>query len=126
MEMRLGCTLPAPRSGRLSPAQEVLVPKLIVRDTERTAVVDIQGGERVVIGRSHDCDIPVAAPRASRRHAEIGPPVDGDVRGGHIVSDLDSTNGTLLNGAPFPEPTLLQDRDVVDVGGCQVTYRSAH
>lgn len=97
------------------------MPKLIVEDREHTAVVDLRPGERIVVGRSHDCDIPVAAPRASRRHAEIAPAEGG---GGHVVRDLNSTNGTLLNGAPFPEVSALADADVIDVGGCRLTYRA--
>ncbi len=97
------------------------MPKLIVHDREQTSLVDLRPGERLVVGRSHDCDIPVVAPRASRRHAEIAPGAGGE---GHIIRDLNSTNGTLLNGAPFPEEAPLKDRDVVDVGGCRLTYRA--
>ena len=93
--------------------------KLIVRDVDRTYLVDLAPGESVVIGRSHDCDLPVHADRASRRHAEIRP---SGVR--HEIVDLDSTNGTLLNGAPFAHPAPLRDGDVVDVGGSTVLYRT--
>ncbi|MGA0123184.1 MAG: FhaA domain-containing protein [Gaiellales bacterium] len=51
------------------------------------------GDQAVVVGRSKDCDISVADGNVSRRHAEIG--LDGD---GVQVRDLDSTNGTLVNG----------------------------
>lgn len=95
------------------------MPKLIVRDPDQTALIDLDAGERIVLGRSHDCDVPVSAPRASRRHAEIAPGSDG-----HVLRDLDSTNGTLLNGAPFPGERALHDGDVIDVGGTLVTYRT--
>ena len=95
------------------------MPKLIVRDPDQTALIDLQSDEAVVLGRSHDCDVPVSAPRASRRHAEIAPGGSG-----HVVRDLGSTNGTLLNGAPFPDEAPLSDGDVIDVGGCLVTYRA--
>lgn len=99
-------------------AAEATLAQLIVQDTERTYLVDIAAGERLLVGRSHDCDLPVAASRASRKHAAFVP--DGD---GHRISDLDSTNGTLLNGAPFQHDTLLKDGDSVDVGGCTILYR---
>ncbi|MDJ0973115.1 MAG: FHA domain-containing protein [Planctomycetota bacterium] len=97
------------------------MPKLIVQDLERTSLVDLRPGESLVIGRSHDCDIPIASNRASRRHAEIAASPNGD---GHLVRDLDSTNGTLLNGAPFPDEAPVRNGDVVDVGGTLITYRS--
>jgi hypothetical protein len=50
-------------------------------------------GDRLLIGRDSDCDVCAAEPTLSRRHAEL---VCRD--GGWIVRDLDSMNGTLLNG----------------------------
>ena len=92
--------------------------QLIVKEAEQTFLVDLAPGESLVVGRSHDCDVPVNAPRASRRHAAFLTSDDG-----HAISDLDSTNGTLLNGAPFQHDTPLSDGDVVDVGGCTILYR---
>ncbi len=94
--------------------------KLIVQDQDHTSLIDLRSGESVVIGRSHDCEIPINSHRASRRHAEFAPVPSGP---GHLIRDLDSTNGTLLNGAPFPETAPVADGDIVDVGGCLITYR---
>jgi pSer/pThr/pTyr-binding forkhead associated (FHA) protein len=94
--------------------------KLIVTEQERAYLVDLRLGESLTLGRSTDCDLPVAAPRASRRHAEIA--AQGS---GHVVRDLGSTNGTTLNGAPFLGEAPLKDGDVVEAGGCRVVYRSA-
>ena len=47
----------------------------------------------LVIGRSKDCDVPLADGNVSRRHAEIGRSADG-----FVLRDLDSTNGTTVNG----------------------------
>lgn len=95
--------------------------KLIVREADQTLLVDLEGDERLVVGRSHGCELPIQAQRASRRHAEIISASDS----GHVVRDLDSTNGTLLNGAPFPDARPLRDGDVIDVGGCLITYHGA-
>ena len=92
--------------------------KLIVKDVDHTCLVDLQPDERLVVGRSPECDLTVTAQRASRRHAEL--------RGsgsGHLLADLGSTNGTLLNGAPVAGEAPLGDGDVVDVGGCTILYR---
>lgn len=93
--------------------------KLIVRDVEHTFLVDIQADEALVVGRSHDCDLPVTAQRASRRHAEFR-----GTGNGHRIVDLGSTNGTLLNGAPVSGEAPLASGDVVDVGGCTILYRA--
>lgn len=92
--------------------------QLIVRDSGKTYLIDLAPGERLVVGRSHACDIPIAATRASRKHAAFLP-----VEGGHQISDLESTNGTLLNGAPFLHDTRLKDEDTVEVGSCTLVYR---
>lgn len=93
--------------------------QLIVRDSGKTYLIDLAPGERLVVGRSHACDIPIVAARASRKHAAFVP-----VDGGHRISDLDSTNGTLLNGAPFQHDTRLADGDTLDVGSCRLIYRT--
>lgn len=96
------------------------MPKLFIEDEDRAWVVDLRPGESVVLGRAADADLPIASPRASRRHLEVvarGP--------GHAVRDLGSTNGTTWNGVPLQGERPLADRDVVDAAGCRITYRSA-
>ena len=65
----------------------------------------------VVIGRSPSCDLPVPSPRVSRRHAWVHR--DGNQ---YAVSDLGSTNGTFVNGAPVDGVAPLGFGDVVQVG----------
>jgi hypothetical protein len=56
--------------------------------------LDWTGGcEELVIGRHPSCDVVIADDTVSRRHAQL---IFRD--GGWIVRDLDSTNGTRLNG----------------------------
>jgi pilus assembly protein CpaF len=47
----------------------------------------------LLIGRHHTCDVMLANPRVSRRHARL---VFRDAK--WIVQDLQSTNGTVVNG----------------------------
>ena len=94
------------------------MPKLVVHDLDRTWLMDLEGDETVVVGRSARCDIPIQASRASRRHCRIGPSPHG-----HAVEDLGSTNGTTVNGAPFPAAHALVDGDVIEAGGCRIVYR---
>ena len=66
---------------------------------------------RWVLGRGSACDIQIADDDAvSRRHAEIA------VRAGECrIRDLDSCNGTLLNGRPI-EQARLRRGDVLLFG----------
>ena len=96
------------------------MPKLVVQDEDRTYLVDLSAGESLLVGRSRECDLPIAASRASRRHAQIL----ASAGGSHQLRDLGSTNGTVLNGAPLGAPQRLEDGDVIDLGGARLVYRS--
>lgn len=59
------------------------------------------GGNAIVIGRSKDCDVPLADGNVSRRHAELGRSEEG-----FVLRDLDSTNGTMVNGRRIRSATI--------------------
>lgn len=78
----------------------------------------VLGGQTTyVIGRHGSCDILIEDPQASRRHAQFEQ--EGD---GWAIADLDSTNGTLLNGEPVSH-RRLKDGDVVTVGSTTIRYQ---
>jgi hypothetical protein len=68
----------------------------------------------VIVGRESTCDVVLADPRASRRHAEL-------VRDGNVwrVRDLGSSNGTLLNAEPIVDAELGLG-DVLRVGDSEL------
>jgi pSer/pThr/pTyr-binding forkhead associated (FHA) protein len=68
-------------------------------------------GERTVVGRSPECDVPLADEAVSWNHLEI-------VRRGEVLmaTDLDSRNGTALNGERLDRPRRLRDGDTLVVG----------
>ncbi len=65
---------------------------------------------QTILGRSPQCTVPIVDPRASRRHAQIE--WHGEVA---TLSDLDSANGTFLNGRRITAPEILRDGDEVAV-----------
>ncbi len=67
-----------------------------------------------IVGRDSACDLVLADPRASRRHAEIVR--DGDA---WRVRDLGSSNGTLLNAEPIVESELGLG-DVLRIGDSEL------
>ncbi|WP_031085752.1 FHA domain-containing protein, partial [Streptomyces sp. NRRL WC-3549] len=58
--------------------------------------VHLLHGGRIRIGRSAEADVPLDDPDVSRLHCAVTVSEDGRVS----VADLDSTNGTTLDGAP--------------------------
>jgi hypothetical protein len=69
-----------------------------------------------VLGRSRSCDLALASPDASRRHAEIA--CEG---GSFLLRDLGSTNGTWVNGERVGERALASG-DRIDIGGEVLTF----
>lgn len=65
----------------------------------------------VVVGRSTDADLVIADDTVSRRHARLS----GD-RSGLVLTDLDSSNGTTLNGNPMVGGLALHDGDLIGFG----------
>jgi hypothetical protein len=77
------------------------------------------GDRTVSIGRLPECDINLADPNVSRRHAELRPA--GTT---FVITDLRSTNGTRVNGAPVSEQ-VLRDGDVITVGATALRFEAS-
>ena len=76
-------------------------------------------GRRVVIGRSKECDIQIADPNASRRHAELRR--EGDA---YWLVDLGSTNGLDVNGKRT-QRAKLANGDRVTIGTTELVFKTA-
>jgi hypothetical protein len=74
------------------------------------------GDRTISIGRLPECEITLADPNVSRRHAEIRPSGPG-----YVVADLGSTNGTRVNGTTISEHRL-QPGDEIAVGNVRIRY----
>ena len=69
------------------------------------------------IGRSAENAIVLPDDKASATHARV------DVEDGSCtLTDLDSTNGTLLNDEPLAEPTRLRPGDAIQIGNTTLLY----
>jgi diguanylate cyclase (GGDEF)-like protein len=74
------------------------------------------GSTPLDIGRHPSCGLVIASSSVSRRHASIEP-----VDGGHLIRDLDSKNGTLVNGTRVASQ-MLCDGDLVKVGKAVIKF----
>jgi FHA domain/Domain of unknown function (DUF1707) len=74
--------------------------------------------DAVTVGRSSSCDVVVGEETVSRVHAELRH-ADDDA---WIVRDLDSTNGTWLNGSRVHEARVCGG-DVLWLGGLRMELR---
>ena len=72
----------------------------------------------MILGRDSGCDIVIDDANISRRHAQF----TCDVAGSWKVSDLDSTNGTKLNGNPV-RSAMLRDGDQIMLGITLLEFR---
>jgi pSer/pThr/pTyr-binding forkhead associated (FHA) protein len=71
----------------------------------------------VIVGRATDCQWIIASGAVSRRHARL-------VRHGREVTieDLDSSNGTFVNGERLSAPHELHDQDRVQLGAVEILF----
>ncbi len=68
-------------------------------------------GQRLTIGRSGDCDVRLDGLLISNRHATIFPS-NSDL----IIEDLNSTNGTYVNGERITGRRVIRPQDVIQIG----------
>ena len=73
-------------------------------------------GTGTVLGSGGDCNIVVAGKKVAKRHAEIvlGP-------NGHLIRDLKSQVGTLVNGVEVTERELTNG-DTIQLGEVKLTF----
>ncbi|MFC7218539.1 FtsK/SpoIIIE domain-containing protein [Streptomyces polyrhachis] len=87
--------------------------RLLVASGPDAGGVHLLHGGQVRIGRSADAEVPLDDPDVSRLHCAVT--VDADGRA--AVLDLDSTNGTTVDGAPVGRrPVPLRQGAVLRVG----------
>jgi pSer/pThr/pTyr-binding forkhead associated (FHA) protein len=118
-----GAAPPVEETRKMGGVRRDSLPGLASQSTqsERLALVAVNGpcagqrwevsGALMTIGRDQDCAVHLPDASVSRRHAQIVRQASG-----YFVADLESSNGTLLNGALLTAPTRLRAGDVLGVG----------
>jgi hypothetical protein len=77
---------------------------------------NVLSGDRVLLGRSRECDVMLSDPNVSRRHAEVR------AEGGRwVVADLGSTNGIKVNGQRV-DSAALEPGDRITLGLTDLTF----
>jgi hypothetical protein len=92
---------------------------LQVREPGRPARTVPLSGTAVRIGRAPECELVLRDSRASRRHARLAPR-----NGVLILTDLGSTNGTLVNGNRITE-VALGAGDRIQIGESSLVVQAA-
>ena len=93
---------------------------LIIRHGSRWSdVLKLLPGQSVVVGRSSENQIAVRDERVSRRHAEIL-----HQKGGWMVRDLGSRNGTQVDRTPISGEHLLSEGETIRVADCEMVFTS--
>ncbi|MFD7559400.1 FtsK/SpoIIIE domain-containing protein [Streptomyces sp. NPDC059835] len=95
------------------PEESLGAPELHVVAGPDAGGVHLLHSGQIRVGRSADADVPLDDPDVSRLHCAVTVLRDGRV----AVADLDSTNGTTLDGAPVgPQPVALTPGALLRVG----------
>ena len=88
---------------------------LVVRDGEAAGQGFLLDRPVITLGRGSECDVVINDVSISRRHAQVLRQANG-----YFVQDLESRNGTTVNGEPLQEPRLLLVGDIVCVGNIRL------
>jgi hypothetical protein len=90
---------------------------VVLFEGDRATTVFRIAKQSVILGRLPECDVVIHDPGASRRHARIY--AEG---GEYVLTDLGSTNGTLVNDEGVGEH-VLRDGDRITIGTTVLEFR---
>lgn len=86
-------------------------PRLVVRRGPNPDHVYLLQNDTTIVGREPINDAMFPDPEVSRRHCRIV-----QQKGEYFIEDLNSTNGTFVNGRRIFEITRLSSGDIIDFG----------
>jgi hypothetical protein len=95
------------------------MPKMIIAIEGEVVGQFALAKDRTTLGRRAYNDIVIDNPAVSGEHALLHMKRGGEVE----IEDLDSTNGTYVNGH-LVRKQVLRENDVIDIGGCRIRFRA--
>lgn len=90
----------------------------VLRGLGKDAAAEIQLPPRATVGRDAACDVVLDDDSVSRKHAELF----RDDRGQYRIKDLDSANGTFIDGEKVSAATLLPDGARIRFGDVELLF----
>lgn len=93
-----------------------LAVQLVQREGISPISIPLDGLEELLIGRSSSCALRLSHKRVSGSHAKLYPD-----KGGWRICDINSTNGTFVNGKRIQAQTL-RDGDIIIIGPYDLIY----
>jgi len=95
-----------------------MVAYLVIREGSKwTDVIRLVPGESVTIGRAPTNQVVIKDERCSRNHAEVFQSDDH-----WVLRDLESRNGTLIDGQRVTADHRLAAGNIISIGGCHLAY----
>jgi len=85
-------------------------PVLLIHEGEKAGQRWTLQSDLTVVGRGNECDLLLPERQISRQHIRIR-----RSGGQYIIEDIDSKNGTWVNGQPLKGEQLLQDGDEINL-----------
>ena len=82
---------------------------------------ELQKKSEVVIGRAEESDIVLKSNIVSRRHAVVERKKNQTI----VIRDLDSANGTFVNGKRITSATVITENDVILIGRFKLSLQGA-
>lgn len=90
------------------------LPVLFVTEGPGRGQQKVIRSDELLIGRGQHCDLYIADRRISREHSRITRDEDGN----YYVEDLESRNGTFVNGERVEGPRQLHEGDEIQIALC--------
>lgn len=85
-------------------------PVLVFKDGEHSGKRVTMQNETLIVGRDQDCDLVLDERQVSRQHIKIK-----HIENLYYVEDLNSKNGTWVNGVPLKGERTLTDGDMIEI-----------
>ena len=107
-EITVRISMPRPAS-----VQKKVIPTIrVVAGPDMLSYITIPEDNEIVVGRDEAADLQLVDATVSKRHARIRHESGGSL----LVVDMNSTNGTAVNGQPVTR-TILRPGDHLEIGG---------